>query len=91
MLWELGSAIGARSQGLTGKCLDCYAWQARIVTALALVVLAVFAELIHLSVGVHRDVALLALAPGGIGEMTIVAVALDLMFVAFITCCTWSR
>lgn len=85
MLWVLGSAIGARFQGLTGKRLGRYAFQAGVATALALAVLAVFAELIHLSVGVPRDVALLALAPGGIGEMAIVAVALGLdpMFVAF--------
>lgn len=85
MLWVLGSAIGARFKGLTGKRLGRYAWQAGIATALALAVLAVFAELIHLAIGVPRDVALLALAPGGIGEMAIVAVALGLdpMFVAF--------
>lgn len=85
MLWVLGSAIGTRFQGLSGKRLGLYAVQAGVATALALAVLAVFAELIHLSIGVPRDVALLALAPGGIGEMAIVAVALGLdpMFVAF--------
>ncbi|HET8790588.1 MAG TPA: AbrB family transcriptional regulator [Modicisalibacter sp.] len=85
MLWVLGSAIGSRFKGLSGKRLGRYVWQAGIATALALAVLAVFAELIHQAVGVPRDVALLALAPGGIGEMAIVAVALGLdpMFVAF--------
>lgn len=85
MLWVLGSAIGARFQGMTGKRLGRYALQAGVATGLALAVLAVFAEFIHQSVGVPRDVALLALAPGGIGEMAIVAVALGLdpMFVAF--------
>lgn len=85
MLWVLGSAIGSRFKGLSGKRLGRYAWQAGIATALALSVLAIFAELIHHAVDVPRDVALLALAPGGIGEMAIVAVALGLdpMFVAF--------
>lgn len=85
MLWVLGSAIGSRFKGLSGKRLGRYAWQAGVATALALSVLALFAELIHRAVDVPRDVALLALAPGGIGEMAIVAVALDLdpMFVAF--------
>ena len=43
------------------------------------------AELIHQLMGVPRDVAFLALAPGGIGEMALLAVALDLdpIFVAF--------
>ncbi len=85
MLWVLGSSIGARFKGLTGKRLGRYAWQAGVATALALAVLGVFAELIHQSVDVPLDVALLALAPGGIGEMAIVAVALGLdpVFVAF--------
>ncbi|BBI72839.2 hypothetical protein HAALTHF_24670n [Vreelandella aquamarina] len=56
-----------------------------MATLLALVVLALFAELIHQTVGVGRDVALLALALGGIGEMAILAVALNIdpVFVAF--------
>ncbi|WP_311065068.1 AbrB family transcriptional regulator [Halomonas sp. DWK9] len=85
MLWVLGSAIGSRFQGMTRRLLGRYLWQSGVATLLALVVLAVFAELIHQTVGVGRDVALLALAPGGIGEMAILAVALDIdpVFVAF--------
>ncbi|MDK2750189.1 MAG: AbrB family transcriptional regulator [Halomonas meridiana] len=85
MLWVLGSAIGSRFQGMTRRLLGRYLWQSGIATLLALVVLAVFAELIHQTVGVGRDVALLALAPGGIGEMAILAVALNIdpVFVAF--------
>ncbi|WP_148254329.1 AbrB family transcriptional regulator [Aidingimonas lacisalsi] len=85
MLWVLGSAIGSRFHGLSGARFGRYLFEAFIATLLALAVLGVFAELIHRSVGVPRDVALLALAPGGIGEMAILAVALDLdpVFVAF--------
>ena len=85
MLWVLGSAIGSRFQGMTRRLLGRYLWQSGVATLLALIVLAVFAELIHQTVGVGRDVALLALAPGGIGEMAILAVALNIdpVFVAF--------
>ncbi|WP_445011642.1 AbrB family transcriptional regulator [Vreelandella stevensii] len=85
MLWVLGSAIGSRFQGMTRRLLGRYLWQSGVATLLALLALAVFAELIHRTVGVGRDVALLALAPGGIGEMAILAVALDIdpVFVAF--------
>lgn len=85
MLWVLGSAIGSRFQGMTRRLLGRYLWQSGFATLLALVVLAFFAELIHQALGVGRDVALLALAPGGIGEMAILAVALNIdpVFVAF--------
>lgn len=85
MLWVLGSAIGSRFLGMTRQLFGRYLWQAGVATLLALLVLALFAELIHQLLGVGRDVALLALAPGGIGEMAILAVALNIdpVFVAF--------
>ena len=85
MLWVLGSAIGSRFKGMTRKLFGRYLWQSGVATLLALLVLALFAELIHQLLGVGRDVALLALAPGGIGEMAILAVALNIdpVFVAF--------
>ncbi|QOR40821.1 AbrB family transcriptional regulator [Billgrantia diversa] len=85
MLWVLGCAIGSRFRGLSSARLWRYLGEAFVATLLALAVLAGFAELIHRLVGVPRDIALLALAPGGIGEMAILAVALDLdpVFVAF--------
>lgn len=85
MLWVLGSAIGSRFQGMTRRLLGRYLWQSGVATLLALIVLAIFAELIHQALGIGRDVALLALAPGGIGEMAILAVALNIdpVFVAF--------
>src|SRR5690554_3976065 len=85
MLWVLGCAIGSRFHGLSVATLKRYLGEAFIATLLALVVLGLFAEIIHHLVEVPRAVALLALAPGGIGEMAIVAVALDIdpVFVAF--------
>nr|WP_283101710.1 AbrB family transcriptional regulator [Halomonas populi] len=85
MLWVLGSAIGSRFHGLSRGRLGKYVFQAVVATLVALLVLAVFAEAIHQWLGVPRDVALLALAPGGIGEIAILAVALDIdpVFVAF--------
>ncbi|MDP3535520.1 MAG: AbrB family transcriptional regulator [Halomonas sp.] len=85
MLWVLGSAIGSRFQGMTRRLLGRYLWQSGVATLFALIVLAIFAELIHQALGIGRDVALLALAPGGIGEMAILAVALNIdpVFVAF--------
>ncbi|QTF91538.1 AbrB family transcriptional regulator [Halomonas sp. BM-2019] len=85
MLWGLGSAIGSRFRGLSRGRFLRYLREAAVATMLALAVLALFAELIHRLLGVPRDVALLALAPGGIGEMAILAVALDIdpVFVAF--------
>jgi hypothetical protein len=81
----LGSAIGSRFSGISRVTLGRYLGMAAVATLLALVVLAGFAELIHQCMGVPRDVALLALAPEGIGEMAILAVALGLdpVFVAF--------
>ncbi|WP_163576723.1 AbrB family transcriptional regulator [Halomonas faecis] len=85
MLWVLGSAIGSRFKGLSRGRFGKYLFQAGVATLVALAVLAAFAELIHQLLEVPRDVALLALAPGGIGEMAILAVALDIdpVFVAF--------
>ncbi|GEN22693.1 AbrB family transcriptional regulator [Halomonas cupida] len=85
VLWVLGSSIGARFRGLTGAVFTRYLVDASVATVIALAVLALFAEAIHQLMGVPRDVAMLALAPGGIGEMAIVALALDLdpVFVAF--------
>lgn len=46
MLWVLGSAIGSRFQGMTRRLLGRYLWQSGVATLLALMALAVFAELI---------------------------------------------
>ncbi|WP_165856278.1 AbrB family transcriptional regulator [Marinobacter sp. JSM 1782161] len=85
MLLVLGCAIGSRFRGLSLSLLRKHLFESVIATSLLLLILALFAELVHWILGVPRDVALLAMAPGGIGELAILAVALNLdpMFVAF--------
>ncbi|MHC8288052.1 AbrB family transcriptional regulator [Pseudomonas sp. XS1P51] len=85
MLWVLGSAIGARFQGLKVAEILRYAWQAAISSLLSLAVLAAFAWVAHWALGIPLHVVILAFAPGGIGEMALLAVTLhiDPVFVAF--------
>ena len=92
MLWVLGSAIGSRFQGMTRRLLGRYLWQSGVATLLALVVLAVFAELIHQTVGVGRDVASLALALAVLVKWRYSPSrsTLTQCLWLFITCCGWS-
>lgn len=85
MLWVLGSAIGARFSGVKLTQLLRYALQTLVATALTLSVLASFAYLIHLLLGIPLHIAILAFAPGGIGEMAILAMTLNIdpVFVTF--------
>ncbi len=85
MLLVLGCAIGSRFRGLSLSLLRRHLLESLVATLLSLVILALFAELVHQAIAVPRDVALMAMAPGGIGELAILAVALNLdpMFVAF--------
>ena len=85
MLLVLGCAIGSRFRGLSLSLLRKHLFESFVATLLSLLILAMFAELVHWLLEVPRDVALLAMAPGGIGELAILAVALNLdpMFVAF--------
>lgn len=85
MLLVLGCAIGSRFRGLSLSLLRKHLFESFVATLLSLIILAVFAEIVHQVLHIPRDVALLAMAPGGIGELAILAVALDLdpMFVAF--------
>ncbi|WP_425305603.1 AbrB family transcriptional regulator [Alloalcanivorax marinus] len=85
MLLVLGCAIGSRFRGLSLSLLRRHLLESFVATLLSLLILALFAELVHQAIEVPRDVALMAMAPGGIGELAILAVALNLdpMFVAF--------
>lgn len=85
VLLILGSAIGSRFSGTKVRQLLDYAKYALVATLLTLGVLAVFAEAIHQLLGIPRDIALLALAPGGMAEMAVLAVALDMdpLYVTF--------
>lgn len=85
MLLLLGSAIGSRFRGLTPRVLRRHLKESFVATIITLVIMGLFAEITHWVLGTPRDVALIAMAPGGIGELAILAVALNLdpMFVAF--------
>jgi len=85
VLLVLGSFIGTRFSGISFKYLIKFSFHSIVATVLAVLVLAVFAEIIHQLVGVPRDVAMLAMAPGGMTEMAALAVALDIdpLFVTF--------
>lgn len=85
VLVVLGSAIGSRFSGTTVKQLLDYGKYALVATILTLGVLSLFAEAIHQLLGIPRDIALLALAPGGMAEMAVLAVALDMdpLYVTF--------
>lgn len=85
MLLVLGCAIGSRFRGLSFSLLRKHLFESFVATLISLIIFAVFAEIIHQLLHVPRDVALMAMAPGGIGELAILAVALNLdpMFVAF--------
>lgn len=85
ILLVLGSSIGARFSGTSFVQLLGYAKYALVATLITLLVLAVFAELIHQLLGIPRDIALLALAPGGMAEMAILAMALEMdpLYVTF--------
>lgn len=85
VLLVLGSAIGCRFSGTTVRQLLDYGKYALVATLLTLAVLAVFAEMIHQLLGIPRDIALLALAPGGMAEMAVLAIALDMdpLYVTF--------
>ncbi|WP_234252805.1 AbrB family transcriptional regulator [Billgrantia aerodenitrificans] len=81
----LGCSIGAKFGVFSLKTLVANARITLVATLMAIGILAVFAEMIHQTTGVGREVALLALAPGGMAEMSALAVVLGLdpLFVAF--------
>ncbi|RKQ96385.1 hypothetical protein C7446_2985 [Kushneria sinocarnis] len=85
MLWVLGCAIGARFRGLAPRLLLRYAGQTLVASIIVLVMMVGFAELMHQWLQIDRGVAILALAPGGLGEMALVALSLNIdpLFVTF--------
>lgn len=84
-LWILGSSVGARFAGIKLRELLALGRHALIAVALALALAVLFAAVISLLPGVAFLAALLALAPGGVAEMCLIAVAwnIDPAFVAF--------
>ncbi|MDX1657042.1 MAG: AbrB family transcriptional regulator, partial [Candidatus Competibacteraceae bacterium] len=84
-LWVLGSAVGVRFKEVKVAQLLRLGRHALGAVVLALMVAAAFAALIAQLPGVDYLPALLALSPGGIAEMCLIAVAwnIDPAFVAF--------
>ena len=84
-LWILGSAVGVRFKGVGVVELLRLGRYALGAVVLALLVAAAFAALIAQLPGVDYLPALLALSPGGIAEMCLIAVAwhIDPAFVVF--------
>jgi membrane AbrB-like protein len=81
----LGSSVGARFAGVKPRELLALGRHALIAVALALLLAALFVGIISLLPGIDFLAALLALAPGGVAEMCLIAVAWDIdpAFVAF--------
>ncbi|WP_346299653.1 AbrB family transcriptional regulator [Halomonas sp. BM-2019] len=81
----LGCSIGAKFGAFSLRALVANTRVTLVATLMAIGILAVFAEMIHRATGIGREVALLALAPGGMAEMSALAVVLGLdpLFVAF--------
>lgn len=85
-LWIIGTTIGCRFAGVRLRLLWTSATAAAGAVGLSLALAAAFAALVAtLLPGVDFVPALLAMAPGGVAEMCLVAVALDIdpSFVAF--------
>jgi len=84
-LWILGSSVGARFIGVNPRELLIMGRYALGAVALALGLAALFALGISAVLEVEFLAALLALAPGGVAEMCLIAVAFDIdpTFVAF--------
>jgi membrane AbrB-like protein len=83
-LWVLGSSVGARFVGASIREILSVGRHALGATVLVLVLAAFFAAGISTSLEVNFLAALLALSPGGVAEMCLIAVAfnIDPTFVA---------
>jgi membrane AbrB-like protein len=77
--------VGARFAGIKPRELLALGRHALIAVTLALLLAALFAAIISQLPGIDFLAALLALAPGGVAEMCLIAVAWDIdpAFVAF--------
>ena len=80
----LGTGLGVRFVGMDRKILIKCGKLSVVNGALALVLAFVFAELVHLFAGEPLAAAFLAFAPGGLAEMSLVALSLN-MSVIYVT------
>jgi membrane AbrB-like protein len=80
----LGAGLGVRFVGMDRKVLIKCGKLAAVNGAFALVLAFVFAELVHIFAGEPLAAAFLAFAPGGLAEMSLVALSLN-MSVIYVT------
>lgn len=74
----MGAGLGARFAGMTGAALRRGALLALGATSCSLLVAVAFAAALHYSVGTPPWAAFLAFAPGGITEMSLIALSLQI-------------
>jgi len=80
----VGTGLGARFAGMAGATLRRGSWLALLSTAASLAIAFLFAEALHLTVGLPLSAVFLAFAPGGITEMSLIALSLQIS-VVFVT------
>lgn len=80
----LGTLLGCRFIGVRPSALTRAAWLSLWATLATLIIALGFSVLIHRVIGVSTDQVILALAPGGLTEMGLIALAInaDVAFVA---------
>ncbi|MGB0723620.1 MAG: AbrB family transcriptional regulator [Gammaproteobacteria bacterium] len=77
-LWVMGSALGSRFQGYKAREIARLSAHMLVTVLLLLLVSAGVALLLNITVGMPFLAALLAFAPGGLAEMSLIALALHL-------------
>lgn len=81
----IGSSIGARFAGLSFRDLGRILWQGGVATAILLAIAAAFALAFNHILGIGFEPLILAYSPGGLTEMSLVALALH-VDAAFVAC-----
>lgn len=80
----VGTGLGARFAGIAAAALRRGSWLALLSTGASLLLAFAFAEGLHLTVGLPLSAVFLAFAPGGITEMSLIALSLQIS-VVFVT------
>jgi membrane AbrB-like protein len=80
----VGTGLGARFAGIAGRALRRGSLLSLYSTTASLVLAFVFAEGLHLTIGLPLTALFLAFAPGGITEMSLIALSLQVS-VVFVT------
>jgi membrane AbrB-like protein len=73
----VGSMVGTRFDGVSPRMVGKAVVLAIVATAVLLVLAAVFGQAVESTLGIPFSAALLAFAPGGLAEMSLIALSLD--------------